>query len=70
MTLGLRDRREGDAVSDIWAVRTADGEYLIELGAVTYRKAMIGYWIDGRWCPTKAIRDHEIVAARRRRGEL
>jgi hypothetical protein len=27
------------------------------------RKAKVGWWVDDRWCPTKAIRDHAVAKA-------
>lgn len=35
------------------------------IGTIRCRKAWIGWWIDGRWCPTRAIRDHEIERIKR-----
>jgi hypothetical protein len=37
--------------------------------AITVRKARIfGWWVDGRWCPTQKIREHEITRLRKAAG--
>jgi len=36
--------------------------------AVFSRKAPVGWWVEGQWCPTRKIREHRIgklLAARR-----
>jgi hypothetical protein len=38
-------------------------------GVITVRKARWGWWVDGRWCPTRAIRDHQIQMVRKRTGK-
>lgn len=39
---------------------------IAEIGLNRLRKARIGWWVDGNWCPTKAIRDHALA----RRGGI
>ena len=32
---------------------------------ITVRKAWWGWWVEGRWCPTEKIRNHEVDMWRR-----
>jgi hypothetical protein len=57
---GERSREEVDAV-----VR----ERMRGGGVITVRKARVGWRVDGRWCPTRKVRDREIRRVRERTGK-
>lgn len=33
------------------------------------REALIGWWVDGQWCPTRAVRDHRVARVTRERED-
>lgn len=41
----------------------------VRAGVITVSKARWGWWVDGRWCPTRKIMQHEIRAVKRRTGK-
>jgi hypothetical protein len=34
--------------------------YFVDRRDVVARKARVGWWVNGQWCPTRAVRDHRI----------